>query len=181
MKQYVKQLEMALYNSEWLILRDYEKIFDIDSSIDYFIVCELVQNTEPTWPKSVYMYKDKNGKLKTGPIWDCDYLTFTARWVADAPMKSAIYYHQLFKDPVFVARFKERWAEYKPQMETIPTYINAQARKIKSSAEINGQLWPINTRVNNDETLSHDDAVARMIENYSKKLQWLDEWISELD
>ena len=96
-------------------------------------------------------------------------------------MKSAIYYNQLFNDPIFITRLKELWVEYKPRMETIPTYINAKARQIKSSAELNGQLWPINTRINNDETLFYDEAVARMIENYMKKLKWFDIWVSTLN
>ena len=181
MQQFISDLETLLYRGDWLVERYYAEMLDIDTFIDYFIVCELVQNTEPTWPKSTYVYKDMNGKLKAGPVWDCDYATFSNFWVNDAPMKSALYYNQLFNDPIFIARLKELWAEYKPQMETIPTYINAQARQIKSSAELNRQLWPINTRINNDETLSYDDAVARMIENYTKKLQWFDRWIAALN
>ncbi|MBR6493967.1 MAG: spore coat protein CotH, partial [Prevotella sp.] len=117
---------------------------------------------------------------KAGPVWDCDYATFSTYWLNSAPMKSATYYGQLLKDPVFVARLKERWAEYKPQMQTIPDYIDEQARKIKSSAEMNGKIWPISTRVNNDETLPYDDAVALMIKNYNTKLTWFDKWVAGL-
>ena len=155
-------------------------MLDIDTFIDYFIVCELIQNTEPTTPKSTYVYKDKNGKLKAGPLWDNDYASFSTHWNNSAPMRSAVYYGQLLKDPVFVARLKERWADYKPKMQTIPAYINEQAQKIKSSAEMNGTMWPINTRVNLDETLPYDDAVAFIIKNYNTKLTWFDKWVDGL-
>ncbi|MBR5634880.1 MAG: CotH kinase family protein [Prevotella sp.] len=180
MQQFINDLEATLYKSDWLAQRDYAEMLDIDTFIDYFIVCELVQNTESTWPKSTYVYKDMNGKLKAGPVWDCDYATFSTYWLNSAPMESATYYGQLLKDPVFVARLKERWAEYKPQMQTIPDYIDEQARKIKSSAEMNGKIWPISTRVNNDETLPYDDAVALMIKNYNTKLTWFDKWVAGL-
>ncbi|MBR1469491.1 MAG: CotH kinase family protein, partial [Prevotella sp.] len=180
MQQFIADLETALYKADWLDRRDYAEMFDIDSSIDYFIVCELVQNTEPTSPKSTYLYKDKNGKLKTGPIWDCDYATFSTYWADSAPMTWAVYYDQLLKDPVFVARLKERWQEYKPQMQTIPDYIRAQAKVIKPSAELNNTLWPISSRVNGDETLAYDEAVARMITYFNAKLEWFDKWVAGL-
>ncbi|MBR7043384.1 MAG: CotH kinase family protein, partial [Prevotella sp.] len=178
MKQFIDDMETALYKENWLEERDYAEMLDIDSSIDYFITCELVQNSESSWPKSVYMHKDRNGKLKTGPIWDCDYATFSTHYVSVAPMSRAIYYAQLFKDPAFVARLKERWQQYKPQMLTIPAYINERAQQVKASAQLNSQLWPISSRVNGDETMAYDEAVERLIKCYNDKLQWLDEWIS---
>ena len=180
MQQFIADLEATLYKSDWLAQRDYADMLDIDTFIDYFIVCELIQNTEPTTPKSTYVYKDKNGKLKAGPLWDNDYASFSTYWTNSAPMRYAVYYGQLLKDPVFVARLKERWADYKPKMQTIPAYINEQAQKIKSSAEMNGTMWPINTRVNLDETLPYDDAVAFIIKNYNTKLTWFDKWVDGL-
>ena len=180
MQQFIADLETALYKNDWLAQRDYAEMLDIDTFIDFFIVCELVQNAEPTWPKSTYVYKDMNGKLKAGPIWDCDYATFSTYYVDNAPMKSATYYNQLLKDPVFVNRLKERWQAYKPQMETIPDYISEQARLISSAAKLNNTLWPISSRVNGDETLPFDEAIARMIAKYKEKLQWFDKWIENL-
>lgn len=180
MRQFISDLETALYKNDWLAQRDYAEMLDIDTFIDYFIVCELIQNTEPTWPKSTFVYKDMNGKLKAGPLWDCDYSTFSTYWNSSAPMRYATYYNQLLKDPVFIARLKERWTAYKPQMQTIPQYISERAKTIKASAELNSTLWPISSRVNGDETLSFNEAVTQMSKNYMIKLEWFDKWVENL-
>ena len=41
-------------------------------------------------------------------------------------------------------------------------------------------MWPITQVVNQDEKLSFDDAVARMISAYESKLNWMDREISKL-
>lgn len=53
----------------------YKKL-DITSVIDYWFIQELTMNGEYRHPKSVYMYKDGEGKLCAGPVWDFDYQTF---------------------------------------------------------------------------------------------------------
>lgn len=53
----------------------YEKLH-INSLIDWWIIHELATNNEYRHPKSIYMYKNGEGKLHAGPIWDFDYQTF---------------------------------------------------------------------------------------------------------
>ena len=76
---------------------------------------------------------------------------------------------------------EEKIAELEYKMGE-PTFWDdaEQAQKIKSSAEMNGSMWPINTRVNLDETLPYDDAVAFIIKNYNTKLTWFDKWVDGL-
>lgn len=53
----------------------YEMI-DINSMIDWWIINELAMNDEMQWPKSVYVYKNGNGKVFAGPVWDFDWQTY---------------------------------------------------------------------------------------------------------
>jgi hypothetical protein len=49
---------------------------DLASVVDQLLIYEMSMNTEFRHPKSVYMYMDGDGKLKAGPVWDFDWLSF---------------------------------------------------------------------------------------------------------
>jgi len=72
-KDYFNQVEDILYGSGEGSYQDY---IDVNSFIDWWLVYELALNGEPNHPKSSYMYKDRNEKLKAGPVWDFDWGTF---------------------------------------------------------------------------------------------------------
>lgn len=70
---YVNSIEQNLMN------RNYSTAYNnlhINSIIDWWFVQELAMNYEYRHPKSVYTYKDGEGKLHGGPVWDFDYQTF---------------------------------------------------------------------------------------------------------
>ncbi|HKK42320.1 MAG TPA: CotH kinase family protein [Bacteroidales bacterium] len=52
----------------------FPSVIDIPSFIDYMIINELSANVD-AYQYSTYFHKDRNGKLRAGPIWDQD-LTF---------------------------------------------------------------------------------------------------------
>ena len=62
----------------------------------------------------------------------------------------------------------------KPNFETVPAYIDAEADKLKISDEINSVMWPINKTENGDETMTYQAAIDRMKAAYTAKLNWLD-------
>lgn len=179
MQAYITNLENELYNN--LEGRQWASYIDFDSFIDWWLVHELTNNEEPEHPKSTYMYKDINDVLRAGPVWDFDWGTFTPDRSAEySCMEGPLYYEQLFRDAEFKALLKERWALLKPKFETVPAFINAESVKIETSNKINIAMWPISERVNGDETMTYTEAVARMIEAYNLKLQWLDDTINSL-
>ena len=45
---------------------------------------------------------------------------------------------------------------------------------------MNHRKWPINQDVNADERLSFTEAVAKMKDNYVRRVQWLDKEINKL-
>ena len=55
---------------------DAYKDLDLPSVVDQLLIYEMSMNTEFRHPKSVYMYIDGLGKLKAGPVWDFDWLSF---------------------------------------------------------------------------------------------------------
>lgn len=63
------ELETAIQN------KDYElaaSMLDMKSMADYLILQELVENVELVAPRSVFLYKDGDGKWTMGPLWDFD-------------------------------------------------------------------------------------------------------------
>lgn len=72
-KKYVSDAANTLYGQDF---QDPEKgwraFLDEDSFIDYWIVFEVMGNHELGNPGSVFMHKDRGGKLVAGPCWDFD-------------------------------------------------------------------------------------------------------------
>ena len=124
------------------------------------------------------MHKDRLGKLKAGPVWDFDYLTFVSHNAYAA--QRHIYYARLLTDPSFVALVKERWNSLKPAFQTIPEYIRTKAETIRTSNDINIRLWPITLTTNGDEALSFDEAIDRMVKTYEDRLECLESKINAM-
>lgn len=188
MKSYVTNLESILKDEERVRNHEYEQYLDVDSAIDYMFVNELANNTDyyGTWPSvgphSCYMYKDVDGPLMTGPVWDFDYHGFVPgfsnQWVG---AKGTLYYKALYKDEKFRERMMEKWSEEKAKFADLPAYIDEMAEKIRLSESINHSKWPIkNNPENGDEDMTFDAAVKRMKDAFTKKLDWMDRNLKDL-
>lgn len=177
---YFNNLESIIYSDDFPTeTGNYADLIDVDSFIDWWFVQELTQNSEPNHPKSSYMHKDRLGKLIAGPVWDFDWGTFKPN-VTRFLDNTAIYYSALFKDPVFVARVKEKWAESRADFESVLDFIDSEYEYIRPSAEYNCTLWPISQTTNGDVTLSHEEAVARLRSAYEQRIITLSTLISNL-
>ena len=184
-QNYVKSLEDILYDYSRLRNHEYLDYIDQDSFIDYWLVHELAGNEESYHPKSVYFYKDRDGLLCAGPVWDFDWGTFISRNAARYNARYNVYYHRLFLDSAFTARVKERWQMLKPRLEAVAPIIEAKAAELAASDAINHQMWPITPEpslnayeANGDAELSFDQAVKNLVKAYTDKLNWLDTRIS---
>ena len=70
-QNFVRGIEDYLYAGNYDAA--YEKM-DLTSLVDYWLIQELMMNSEMKHPKSVYMYINE-GKFYAGPIWDFDWNT----------------------------------------------------------------------------------------------------------
>jgi hypothetical protein len=73
-KSVFASLELQAYNDNVSLRDGFPTIIDIPSFINYMIINELSSNSD-AYMFSTFFHKDRNGKLRAGPIWDCD-LTF---------------------------------------------------------------------------------------------------------
>lgn len=65
------RLEAAAKNNDISVINGYPAIIDIPSFIDFMIVNEFASNPD-AYQYSTYFHKERNGKLRAGPVWDLD-------------------------------------------------------------------------------------------------------------
>ena len=182
-KNYIAEVSNAIYGKDFADPeKGYAKYLDVDSFIDYWIVFEVMGNHELGNPGSVFLHKDRGGKLVAGPCWDFDWgvLSYNTSPHARTGLVNgnAIWYRQLFKDPVFKQKVKARFNELLPLLQTIPSYIDETKALLQRSAELNFAMWnPAEDAsqnggkiINGDENLSFSDAVARLRSIYQERL-----------
>lgn len=154
----------------------YLDMIDLDSFISWVLVQEVVGNGEYKHPKSTIMYKDVEGKLFAGPVWDFDWGTFVPDQ-KDFIVMWRHWYEDLAYDKTFYARFKEIWNATKGKLKDIDKYIDARADVISEAAIEDAELWPIDQDENGDEKLSFDEAIQRMKDSFNERLAELDDYI----
>ena len=180
-QNYINTFEKSLFLDNFALTREYASYISMETFIDFWLVMEVTRNAEAGNPGSCYFSKDRSGVLKAGPVWDFDWGTFTQS--TDFCAKESLWYSQLFKDPVFVSKVKERWNIFKPSFEEIPSLIEAEVSRLLISAELNDELWSLDNAVlvNGDESLPYIDATLNYVKrNYEDRLRWLDENIRRL-
>lgn len=176
-QEYINSLEALLYSEDYLSPeRGYANYIDRQSFIDYWLVFEVCMNHELGNPGSVYMYKDRGGKLHAGPVWDFDWGTFSYKVSTSAKgrlyLMGVLWYGRLFRDAEFKALAKERWAEIYPRLLSLLDFMDSEAERLALSSQRNFALWnPATTGgVNGDETIAWSEAVARMRSIYAERL-----------
>lgn len=177
----LNQMEALLANEEQLLEGTYRDYFDIETAINWWMVEEASLNEEASRTKNVYLYKDRNDKFRIGPPWDFDAWSFgfygTSHFFCT---KTALYFGQLFKDPVFINRLKEKWAVTKNVwLEQIPAFIDGQYDLIRRSAERNEMMWPDYCEEFNTTEKTYHQSVIEMKEAFLTQLEWMDQKISE--
>lgn len=70
-QNFVRGIEDQLYSGSYSAA--YEKM-DLASFVDFWLIQELMMNSETSHPKSCYSYIN-NGKMYAGPLWDFDWNT----------------------------------------------------------------------------------------------------------
>ena len=183
-KGYIAEAANALYGRDFKDPeKGYAKYIDVDSFIDYWIVYEVMGNHELGNPGSVYIHKDRGGKLVAGPCWDFDWgvLSYNTSPQAKTGLinGNAIWYGRLRQDPAFETKLKARFKELLPKLETIPDYMDECEAMLTASANLNFALWnPAEDAsqnggkiINGDENMTFHAAVARLKSIYQDRLR----------
>lgn len=149
-KNYILQTERAIVQN-----RDWEEYIDVDSFVDWFLINELTFNTESSFYRSCYMYKETGGKLKLGPVWDFDmafgnHLGDLYGYNGFCTTESTYHYitenwmDYLLEYDAFFSRVKARWNEVKDTLlQTGMSAVDAYSGKIMECQKENFLVWDI--------------------------------------
>ncbi|WP_299214699.1 CotH kinase family protein [uncultured Dokdonia sp.] len=201
---YVTNFEAALASDTFTDSAiGYSAYIDTESFIDFFLLNELSNNVD-SYRLSTWITKDKNEKLKMGPIWDFNLAFGNANYCGgDAtdvwayrfnercpndPFQIPFWWHRLLEDPAFVADLQNRWTTLRSSVfsdsqlqEKIDGYITQL--ETSGSAQANFSTWPvIGTYVwpNNFVGSSYESEITYLREWIIDRMQWLDTEIGNL-
>jgi CotH kinase protein/Lamin Tail Domain/Secretion system C-terminal sorting domain len=168
--QYVTALQNTYIETQFLNLAStaglfddsfitgYPSVIDVRSFIDHMIISELSSNAD-SYQYSTYFHKDRNGKLRAGPVWDND-LTFgndlffwgydrskTYVWqFMNGDNEGSQFWKDLYNDPTFRCYFAKRWNELiQPGQplnpESIGNFIDQTIAYISEGASRDNAIW----------------------------------------
>jgi hypothetical protein len=182
-QQYLQDTEDALFGTSFDdVDNGYAKYINTESFVDWYLVNEVLKNNDAIFYASVFMFKDRDGKLTMGPIWDYDIgmgnINFNG---SDNPegfhIRNAGWITRLFKDPAFEEKFNNRWDELRSnELGTIFDYIDQEAANLSVSQANNFRRWDImNTWVwpNHDVFGSYQGEVDYLKSWLELRLAWM--------
>lgn len=158
---------------------------DMDSLVKVFLLQELALNCDG-FISSVYFYKDADGKMVAGPIWDQD-MTFGVGWTKTnaADIED---YHYLAKALIQIPAFKTAVAEY--YSSTFAPAVREwlgnngtiahQYNLLKDSAAMNYKLWDF-IRVGDPQADGHIWQGASYESVVADMTSWIDARLSVMD
>ncbi len=188
-KRYIDQFEGALFGANFAHPENgYAKFIDVDSFIDHHMLVEVTKNIDG-FRLSTFMFKDRNGKLNMGPIWDynlslgnADYLGGwePKGWYMNESGVSFPHWQKFFTDPNFVKRYGERWFGLRANLfkaGTILQQIDETAALLKEPAVRNFKRWPtLGTYVWPNKFIgkTYDEEIAFMKGWARDRVAWID-------
>lgn len=165
-QKHITEWEKVMQSPEYY--EKYNEYMDLESFVDYAIMNELTKNDD-AYRLSTYLYKEKGGKIKMGPIWDFNIALGNTNFCGgDSPKGWVIDYNKvcpddawlvpfywriLKKDNGFLSLFKKRWTSLRKntlsdakligKIDSLSNVLNdAQARNFKRWAVLGVQVWP---------------------------------------
>lgn len=154
--RFMNDFEFALSGSQYKDKNvGYAKYIDVNSFIDHFIINELFKNTDG-FRYSAYMYKDRNGKLNMGPVWDFNLsignTVFHQGWETDSWLiytnPVPFWWHRLITDENFKQKLVKRWKSLRKKElsnSALLEEIDQTAEFLSEAQKRNYQRWPVLT------------------------------------
>ena len=179
-QNHIYEIEKALFGPE-STTEGYLQYIDLDSFIDYWFVYEITGTSEPTHPKSVYMWKERGEKIHAGPVWDFDCKSFHSG-AGQYYNRNAVWNSRILNDPATDYAIKERWMKNRDKYLSILEEIDRQYALIKESVEYNDKIWPLDEQsdkyANKERAMTVDQVVDKIKSYYQKKFDYMDKNLS---
>lgn len=177
---YLERFEVALFSETFTDPEQgYAPFIEVDNFIDYLLINEVFKNPD-VLNRSVYMYKDAEGKLELGPVWDFDIAlgnfaegdSLAGGSPEDFLLTNKAWSDRLFSDPAFLSAYKERYKTLRQTTFSNASFnskIDAMVATLGGAADRNFQRWPI---------LGTYIWPNRFVgETYESEINYLKEWL----
>ena len=185
---YIQAFENAVQSDSYTAVYEgqtlhYTELFDFDALIDYWLINEIFFNEELN-KKSTYMYKDIDGLVFMGPIWDMDWSSggegqtyHTEQWATryySTNAQANNWYKFLIQDPYFFMKAQERYWEIRNvQVEAMLDELDSNEELLAISAKANGERWGYRS--------DYSKYVGDLRSWFDKHLTWLDAQMATQD
>ena len=187
LQTWVNGMEKALYNELFSGAGNYHEFLNDSSCIDFMIINELAKNVDG-YRLSSYLFKDKNGVLNCGPIWDFNLtygnVDYCNGWITNDFeynvdlggdfWQNPFWWKKLLKDQTYVAKLKRRWATLRKKQlsdQRINVVTDSLVNLISEAQVRNYQRWPIlGTYVWPNYFIGA---------NYTSEVNWMKDWIKK--
>ncbi|NLD93761.1 MAG: hypothetical protein GX639_13985 [Fibrobacter sp.] len=145
---YVQEFHDALHANP---IGNWKSYIDVESFVNNYILNEITRNVD-AWIRSHFMYKDRDGVITAGPVWDYNfamdnYSHKIEGWQIDDVRSGSDDWHlRMWKQQDFKSSLKKRWNELRPNVlsnETVLKTIDNTKAPITNVAERNFTAWPM--------------------------------------
>jgi hypothetical protein len=154
---YIQQFHNSLHATP---IGDYAQYIDVPSFVDYLLVNELTRNVD-AYVRSAYFFKDRDAKLKGGPLWDYNFSLGVGGANTIDPMGGWQYagtrnvnnwFPKLTADPAFMTLVKARWATLRQGVmatAALDQRITDMAAPLTNAIARDYAKWPVSTVMRN--------------------------------
>lgn len=182
---YTQALEDACYSENFYTEYQgenlhYSDLADVDSMIRWFLVQEVFFNWDAGY-NSNFLYKETDGKMVFGPVWDMDltaggYLDSWRYdqwqiWYYTRDGIQNIWFKELMGDPYFVTKVQECYWKYRPLFEQMLDDIDTYYDYLKESGAKNTELW------RNQRGFEEDYRIIKQW--FDNRFAWLDKQFAD--
>jgi len=176
------KLEVAAKNGDLSVVTGYPSIIDVPSFIDYMIINEFASNAD-AYTYSTYFHKDRNGKLRAGPVWDLDlsYGNDLFMWYLDRSKTNvwqfeyggndgSRFWRDLFYNSQFRCYLSKRWNELimtgQPlNQASLYAFIDQTAESVSEAAARDYQRW--------GKSGSHSQRIENIKSFIAARISWM--------
>lgn len=195
-QNYMREFEAALTGKDFKDPeRGYAKYIDTDAFIDHFIINELFRNIDG-FRNSTYMYKDRDGKLTMGPIWDFNLsmgnASFNQGWKTDGWLiytnPVPFWWDRLLQDKNFTQKLAKRWQALRKDVLATSKFLDAidqTAEYLSEAQQRDYQRWASHGHnafgdlsLTNRGRLVYEQEVEQIKRWLQARLKWMDTHIA---
>jgi hypothetical protein len=181
-KEQFDKLNTLAYNGNSVIESGYPSVIDVLSFANYMLMQEFSSNSD-AYQFSTFYHKDRNGKLRAGPIWDND-LTYgndifmwgldrskTNLWqFTNGDNEGPIYFRYLYRSDEFRCLLSRRWNELtKPgapfNFFSVNELVDQTVSYISEAVTRDRQIWGVGGSYNSD--------LGRMKDWIQQRIGWI--------